>query len=233
MPRELHKRLEEVIKTTEQGGQLPSEPKLAQKLGVSRATLREAMRIFETRGHLRRQQGVGTFVLHPSQIIESGIEVLESIETLAEQLDIPVSMGDLKIVDLVANDDIAEKLKLPPGSKLLRVSRVILAEDSPAAYLVDILPSTILSNTDVKTGFTGSVLDLLLNRDDLVLGTSRCEISAIAASQEVARALNIQRGDSLLYFDSILYTEDGSPVDYSLSYFLPGYFKFHVVRRVG
>jgi GntR family transcriptional regulator len=232
MPRDLHKRLEDIIKTTESGGRLPSEPKLAQKLGVSRATLREAMRIFETQGHLRRQQGVGTFVLHPSQIIESGLEVLESIETLAEQIGLPVSMGDLKIVDQVANDDIAVKLKLSPGSNLLRVSRVILAEDRPAAYLVDILPSTILSNADVETGFTGSVLDLLLNRGNPVLGTSRCEINAIAANHEVARALNIQRGDSLLCFDSILYAEDGSPVDYSSSYFLPGYFKFHVVRRV-
>ena len=85
---------------------------------------------------------------------------------------------------------------------------------------------------DVKTEFTGSVLDLMLNRGDPVLKISRCEISAIAARQDIARALNIQRGDSLLFFESILYAEDGSPVDFSLSYFLPGYFKFDVVRRV-
>lgn len=233
MPKDLHQRLEDVINATEPGGRLPSEPKLAGKLGVSRATLREAMRIFETQGRLRRQQGVGTFVLHPSQIIESGLEVLESIETLAEQIDLPVSMGDLKISDQVANDDIAEKLKLQPGSDLLRVSRVILADCRPAAYLVDVLPRTFLSNEDVRTGFTGSVLDLLLKRGDPLLGISRCEIGAVAANQEVARALNIQRGDSLLCFDSILYAEDGTPVDYSQSYFIPGQFKFHVVRRVG
>jgi GntR family transcriptional regulator len=233
MPQDLHQRLEDVINATEPGGRLPSEPKLAGKLGVSRATLREAMRIFETQGRLRRQQGVGTFVLHPSQIIESGLEVLESIETLAEQIDLPVSMGDWKILDQTANDDIAEKLKLQPGSDLLRVSRVILADSRPAAYLVDVLPRTILSNEDVRTGFTGSVLDLLLKREDPLLGTSRCEIGAVAANQEVARALNIQRGDSLLCFDSILYAEDGTPVDYSQSYFIPGQFKFHVVRRVG
>ena len=232
MPQDLHQRLEEVINATEPGGRLLSEPKLAGKLGVSRATLREAMRIFETQGRLRRQQGVGTFALHPSQIIESGLEVLESIETLAEQIGLPVSMGDLKITGQDANDDIAEKLELQPGTDLLRVSRVIQAEGRPAAYLIDILPKTILSDEDVRNGFTGSVLDLLLKRGDPILGISRCEIGAVAANQEIARALNIQRGDSLLYFDSILYAEGGSPVDYSLSYFLPGQFKFHVVRRI-
>jgi len=233
MPRDLHHRLEEIINATEPGGKLPSEPKLAVELGVSRATLREAMRIFETQGRLRRQQGVGTFVLHPTQIIESGLEVLESIETLAERIGLPVSMGDLKITNQVADPKTAMILELSPGTDLLWVSRVILAESRPVAYLVDIVPEAILSKDDVKNGFTGSVLDLLLNRGDPLLGSSRCEIKAIAANQDVARALNIQRGDSLLCFDSILYTQDGSSVVYSQSYFIPGYFNFHVVRRVG
>lgn len=233
MPRDLHKRLEEIINTTEPGARLPSEPKLAEKLGVSRATLREAMRIFETQGLLRRKQGVGTFVLHPSHIIESGLEVLESIETLADQIGLPVSMGDLEVTNEAANQEIAEKLKLQPGSKLLQVSRVIMAENRPVAFLVDILPEVILSETDIQNGFTGSILDLMLKRGAPVLKISRCEIGAIAANPDIARAFNIQRGDSLLLFESVLYAEDGSPVDYSLSYFLPGYFKFHVIRRVG
>jgi GntR family transcriptional regulator len=233
MPQDLHHRLEEVINTTEPGGRLPSEPKLAQKLGISRATLREAMRTFETQGRLRRRQGVGTFVLHPSQVIESGLEVLESIETLAERIGLPVSMGDLVIEDQLITAEIAKRFQLEPGSKVLQVSRVIHAEDRPVAFLVDILPGTILSNDEINDGFTGSVLDLLLSRGDPILGTSRCEIASVAANHEVARALNIQRGDALLFFEAILYAEDGTPVDYSLSYFLPGYFNFHVVRRIG
>jgi GntR family transcriptional regulator len=37
----------------------------------------------------------------------------------------------------------------------------------------------------------------------------------------------------LLHFYSQLFDERGKVVDYSLSYFIPGYFHFHVVRRVG
>jgi GntR family transcriptional regulator len=233
MRRELHRKLDEIITVAEPGEQLPSEPKLARELGVSRATLREAMRTFETRGLLRRRQGVGTFVSKPSQVIESGLEVLESIETLAERIGLPVSMGELEIRNWSADEKIAEKLEIPTGCDFLQVLRVIMAEGRPVAYLIDQLPRNILRRRDVNEGFTGSVLDLLLKRGDPQLGDSRCEIKAVAAPQEAARALNIQRGDSVLVFEAMLYAEDGSPVDYSFSYFLPGYFKFHVVRRVG
>jgi GntR family transcriptional regulator len=233
MPNDLNQRLEEIIQNTEPGGRLLSEPKLAKQLGVSRATLREAMRTFETQGWIRRQQGVGTFALHPSQIIDSGLEMLESIEKLAERTGLTVTMGELVIENQVADGKISEALQLSIGSAVLRVSRVILTEDRPVAYLVDVLPEAVLSSADVNGGFTGSVLDLLLRRGDPVLGTSYCEINAVVAEKEVPRALNIQRGTALIRLESILYSQDGKPVDYSLSYFLPGYFKFHVVRRVG
>jgi len=233
MTHNLHQRLEQIITSTDAGGRLPSEPKLAGKLGVSRATLREAMRTFETQGRLRRKQGVGTFVLHPSQVIESGLEVLESIEALADRIGLQVALGDLEIKNQIAYGEMSKKLHLTPGTKIIRVSRTIYAEDRPIAYLVDILPETVLSSEDVNGGFTGSVLDLLLRRGDPVLGSSKCDIAAVAIELEGARALNIQRGDALLCFEAILFSVDGSPVDYSLSYFLPGYFKFHVVRRIG
>jgi GntR family transcriptional regulator len=124
-------------------------------------------------------------------------------------------------------------LGLQTGVEVTCVSRVILAEDRPVAFLVDNLPLQYLKQGDIRADFSGSVLDLLLKRGDPQLGSSRCEIAAIAAPPEVARALHIQRGDSLMVFEAILYAEDGTPVDYSYSYFLPGYFKFHVVRRVG
>jgi GntR family transcriptional regulator len=55
----------------------------------------------------------------------------------------------------------------------------------------------------------------------------------VAAAPEIARSLEIQRGDVLLEFVARLYTFEERVIDYSLSYFLPGHFRFHVVRRVG
>jgi GntR family transcriptional regulator len=58
-------------------------------------------------------------------------------------------------------------------------------------------------------------------------------ISATNAPADVAKPLEIQRDDVLLVFTSQLFDLKGSAVDYSVSYFIPGYFHFHVNRRVG
>jgi GntR family transcriptional regulator len=229
----LHDNLSTIIHQTEPGDRLPSEPLLAQQLGVSRATLREAMRTFETQGLIRRRQGAGTFVSHPSRVIETGLEVLESIETLAKRIGLPVTLGAWNIAHRPATPEEATALAVEPGCMIVNVTRVILAENRQVAFLVDILPDYILKPEDLLQNFTGSVLDLLLIRGEPKLISSRTEINAVTASGEVARAMGIQRGDVLLRFNAYLYSDQGTIVDYSHSYFLPGYFRFHVVRRIG
>jgi GntR family transcriptional regulator len=229
----LHEQLGQIIAATPPGARLPSEPQLAIQLGVSRATLREAMRTYETQGMIRRRQGSGTYVSHPSHVIESGLEVLESIETLAQRIGLPVHMGAVNIKTRLPNDEESKALALLPGEQVLSISRVILAEDRPVAFLVDVLPTSVIDQEELVEEFTGSVLDLLLSHEDISLQVSRTEINASTAAGEVARAMGIQRGDVLLRFIAYLYTTEGRIVDYSHSYFLPGYFRFHVVRRVG
>jgi GntR family transcriptional regulator len=229
----LHENLGQIISTAKPGERLLSEPELARQLGVSRATLREAMRTYETQGLIRRRQGSGTYVVHPSQVIQTGLEILESIETLAKRIGLSVSMGELKVETRPAQEEEIDALCPGAACNVFHLSRVILAEERPVAYLIDILPEDVLTPQDLEAGFTGSVLDLLLRRGTPPLATSRTEINAVTATPEVARALGIQRGDVLLRFCAFLYTTTNRVIDYSFSYFLPGYFNFHVIRRVG
>ena len=115
---------------------------------------------------------------------------------------------------------------------LLPRSGVIRADGRPVAYLIDSLPDEILKPGILPSEFRGSVLDFLLAAgSDLQL--SRAAISATNATAEVAKPLEIQRDDVLLRFESQLYDSKGHVMDYSVSYFIPGYFHFHVNRRVG
>jgi GntR family transcriptional regulator len=221
-----------LIERTPAGSRLISEPDLAKQMGVSRATLREAMRTFETQGLIRRRQGAGTFVVGKVPVLDAGLEMLESIETMARRLNLVVAVSDLNVEQIEADEDQAGGLGISVGDCLTRVRRVMRAETRPVAYLIDILPEEILKIPDLPTGFNGSVLDFLLERGD-DLRISRAAISATNATAEVAKALEIQRGDVLLQFVSQIYTSSGKIVDYTLSYFIPGYFNFHVVRRIG
>ena len=229
----LQTELASFIQKTAPGEKLPSEPKLAKNLGVSRATLREAMRSFEGQGLIRRRQGVGTFVVGPAQVIETGLEILESIEALADKMGIDVTLGDLIVERMEADQKNSENLGVAPGTPIISVSRVIMTDNRPVAYLVDVLPEAILAAEDLEAGFNGSVLDHLIQSKNYPLSKSKTVIHAVAASSSIARALEIQRGDVLLMFVAHLYDETGSVIDYSHSYFLPGYFRFQVMRRVG
>jgi GntR family transcriptional regulator len=229
----LQEQLRHIISATSPGDKLPSEPRLAQSLGVSRATLREAMRAFETQGVIHRRQGVGTFVVHPSQVLETGLEVLESVQTISERQGMPVEMGTYQVDHRPATDKESKLFSLKPYQKVVQVNWTMDAEQRPVAFLVDILPDDVIMPKDIYHHFDGSVLDLLLIRNNITLTTSRTEITAVAATAELARALGIQRMDVLLSLEAHLYTADGRLIDHSFSYYLPGYFRFHVVRRVG
>jgi GntR family transcriptional regulator len=231
--RRLQANLSELISSLPAESRLPSEPELARRMGVSRATLREAMRSFEGQGLIRRRQGVGTFVVAKVPVLDSGLEVLESIETLAQRTHLLVNTGKLEIQQVNADEENARALNVPVGTYLTSVERVIYTENRPIAFLVDTLPAEFLTPTELQNGFTGSVLDLVLQRGEPKLVQSRTEIRAVGASPEVARALQVQRDDVLLLFVAYLYSNDGRVADYSFSYFLPGYFRFHVIRKVG
>jgi GntR family transcriptional regulator len=229
----LHDDLRKLIAGTPSGERLPSEPDLARRLNVSRATLREAMRTFETEGLIHRRQGVGTFVAQPPTVIETGLEVLQSIHTLARKMGMTVRMGDYHIEQRLPTEQEAAKLDMGVSRQVIQVSWVMQTKDRPVAYLVDTLPEDVISVERLKREFNGSVLDVMVQAGEPALTTSKTSINAVAANPEVARALGIQRRDVLLYFEALLFTREGRAVDYSYSYYLPGYFHFHVVRRVG
>lgn len=224
--------LSTLIASTTAGDRLPSEPDLAKTMGVSRATLREAMRMFEAQGRIRRRQGSGTFVVGQMPVIQAGLELLESLETMAERLGLEITVSDLRIETVTADAESAQGLGVPVATRLTSIRRVMREETRPVAYLTDTLPEDVLKPDQLPSQFKGSVLDFLLGRGDQ-LTVSKAAISAIGAPADVAKALQIQRGDVLLEFVSKLYHSNGKVLDYSSSYFIPGYFHFHVVRRVG
>ncbi len=214
------------------GSRLPSEPDLAKQLGVSRATLRETMRTFETQGVIRRRQGAGTFIVGREPAVESGLEALESLDSLAQRKGIKISIANLLVVRIPANDEYAAALDVPLKRSLVQISRVIRSDARPVAYLVDTLSEDILRPEELSNSFNGSVLDFLILRGD-PLTVSRDEISVARASAEVAKMLEVQPGDALLQFSAKLYTSAARVIDVSCSYFLPGHFNFHVIRRMG
>ncbi len=217
----------------EPGDRLPSEIELSRRLGISRPTLREAMRLLEEEGTIVRRHGVGTFVAAPQPVIESGLEVLESIDRLAERLGLHTGMADATISERPATAREAASLGLGSGTEVTAVERVIIADGQRLAHLTDVVPQEYMRRSELGAGFHGSVLDHLLARGWPALSHSRTELGVEVADAALARALHIPRGAPLLCLEAQLCARDGRVIDFSTSYFVPGHFRFHVVRRIG
>jgi GntR family transcriptional regulator len=235
-PRPLYQRAEEALMEQaarmKPGEQLPPEPVLAQRMGISRATLREALRSLAQQGRLVRRQGIGTFVGDGHAIIENGLEVLESLDTLGRRLGLHMEMGGLRVEQRPIAPAECICMKRAAQEKVWSITRVILEDHVPIAYLEDVVPIDFLQTGDLK-GFSGSVLDLLRTRGAPPLSHSLTQITAVAADRRLRALLDLARGAVLLKLEACLTANGGMVVDYSNSYFVPGYFRFHVVRRVG
>jgi GntR family transcriptional regulator len=223
-----------MIEQMEPGDQLPTEPALAKSLGVSRATLREALRTFAERGLLVRRQGVGTFVASRIPILETGLEVLESLARMAKRSALATQVAYLEAHERLATPEEMTGLDLAAVApiEVLVIDRVITVAGKPVANLCDVVPLEYMRQEAIGDNFGGSVLDLLLQRSDLMLSTSRTNIIAEEADAHCAARLNVPIGSALLKLTAQLYSYDEKVVDYSVSYFVPGHFKFHVMRKV-
>lgn len=214
------------------GEQLPSENELATQLGISRSTLREALRDLESEGAIVRKHGVGTFVASSYEHrLETGLERLESVLTVALRQGSLVHCSDLQVQAEPASPEVAAKLQVRPGSTLTSVSRIIVVDDRPSAFMLDVVPTSILSPEDVDDSFDGSVLDLLRQKQDLQAAWAVADIVACSADEQLAEELGVPPGHALLLLEELLYNAESQPLEFSLNFFVPDRFRFHLVRR--
>jgi GntR family transcriptional regulator len=218
--------------TYQPGQQLPSEAGLAAQLGISRPTLREALLNLEQEGVVIRRHGVGTFVSSGyGHRLESGLERLESILALGARQKLRLGFDALEVAEEPASPELAEKLQVAPGTLLVSVRRVICGDSMPVAYMVDLVPSSILSPSALDERFNGSVLDLLRQEQGLQVSQAVADIVACNADVALAEKLAVEPGQAVLLIEELLFDDAGLPVEFSRNYFVPDFFRFHVVRR--
>jgi GntR family transcriptional regulator len=218
--------------TYQPGERLPPEIDLAAQLGVSRPTLREALFNLEREGVVVRRHGVGTFVASkPNSRLKGGLGRLESVLSLAARQGMVAQVRGLSVEQVLADEELAERLDVTPEMPLTRVQRTIVVKNRPIAYLIDYFSVDVISPGELGLFFSGSILDLLRQREDVRVHEAVAQISAVNADVELADQLEIEPGQALLLLAETLFTEDNQPIEFSHNYFLPDHFQFHVLRR--
>jgi len=219
------------------GDRIPPEAELVEALGVSRVTVRAGLARLVERGVLERRQGSGTFLLRPPEgaRLRPGLERLETYTVHAGRLGLALGAADLRIESVGAGADEAAALEMPEGSPLVRVSRVLLVEGEPAAWMVDVVPESIAGAERFRERFRqdAMVLDLLVSEGVPVgFGQLSIEAALIGSDDPVGRKLGLTAVSAALALTQTMHLTDGRPVQWSRDTFLPGNLDLRVVREL-
>jgi DNA-binding GntR family transcriptional regulator len=211
---------------------LPSEPALAASMGVSRATLRDALRSLEEDGFVTRVQGSGTFVTHRPRL-RNNLDVNFGVTELIRSMGMRPGSAGVRTFEAEATAGEAGLLAIPEGSPLRCLERVRTADGRPVVLSVDMVPAERLDDRPdllEKVG-TGSVYHLLERELGVVIRQGVAAIRPTNADQELARRLGVPAGSLLLYLQQVDYDLDGRPVLLSHEHHLADAFEIAVVRR--
>jgi DNA-binding GntR family transcriptional regulator len=218
------------------GERLPPEQELSGRLGISRGTLRTALRRLEENGEIVRRQGSGTFVgQSASWSLDEGLERLVSYTELARRQDITLKLGLLEIEQLPLDAEQAELFDVEPGTPATTITRVVLLDGSPGAHMHDIvhpsikLPAPARMRQALERG--QMVLDVLL-KSGVPVAYNRLHIVArvLVGRDRIGKALGVTEATAALEIEHVTCTADGSPVEQSVDTFLPSSIDLHVVR---
>ena len=195
------------------GDQLPSEPEFCRMFDVSRIVIRQALKEMSYEGLVVRKRGKGTFVAEP-KIVEGLVQELTGFhQDMTRRGHRPVSQV-LKQVVVPANPKVAAHLDIHPGTPVLQIDRLRSVGGEPIVLVTTYLPSRLVPGLEHEDFSQQSLYELLEKRLGLVIARGRRTISAVAANEQEAQLLQIEKGFPLIVLDSVSYLADGTPIEY-------------------
>lgn len=120
------------------GAQLPNEDRLGEMLGISRITLRHALRNLEEAGLLRREHGRGTFVR--SATVIAGVHGLTSFTEEMRALALAATSRLIEADRVAATIEMADALEIGVGDPVVRLKRLRLGNGLPIGIQTSHLP---------------------------------------------------------------------------------------------
>lgn len=208
---------------------LPSEFELSKTLGVSRATLREALRLLEEENVIVRRHGVGTFV-NPKPLFTSGIEQLSSITSMIEQAGMKPGTIFMRSTEADPTEDDMERFQIGIDDNVVTVERVRTADGEPVVYCVDKMPANYMSE-EFLNNQNVSIFSALEQTGAIRIAYAITYIDPVGYHEEVSPILKCGPETALLILNQIHYDDNDRAVLYSKNYFRADKFSFHVVRK--
>jgi DNA-binding GntR family transcriptional regulator len=194
------------------GSKLASELDLAEQLGISRPTMRAALKQLVDKGLLMRRRGIGTMVApKPVRRVVALTSLYDDLKEAGREPRTRV----LALEEVPCPPDVAEHLGLGPNAPVVRFERLRVAnsEDSyPIALMCNFVPVGLLEFEKDDLEQTG--LYELFRQSGITPHMATQRIGARKAGAREAEFLEIDPGDPVLNMARIAYDTNGRPIEY-------------------
>ncbi|HMF78565.1 MAG TPA: GntR family transcriptional regulator [Bryobacteraceae bacterium] len=199
------------------GSRLPSEDSLIERFAVSRTTIRKTIQNLVDLGLIEIRRGKGTFVTQ-RKITQELTELSGFVEDMRALGRNPTArlLGQETVA---ASEPVARQLALTPGTLVVRIQRVRLADGVPLSFDETYLPREIgekIIDNDLETE---PIFSLLERKYNTPLLEAEYRLEAVAAESFVAGALGIAAGSPIFLIERTSYRTDHQPIDYEKLYY--------------
>ncbi len=214
----LYHRVERAIRTVIADGQLgdddalPPERDLAQALGISRVTVRNAIRNLVNDGLLVQRRGAGTFVTHRVEL------PLKQPTSFSEDMRARGMKPQFDMLDRNTGPAMpieSDMLQVEPATPVTRLYRLLYANRKPMCLELATVPASVLPEGDELGESLYSHLETLKMRPTRAVQRLRAELLEI----EQARLLGVAPGSAGLFVEQQSFLKNGRPIEYVRSHY--------------
>jgi GntR family transcriptional regulator len=207
----------------QQGKLLPNEVQMSSELGISRNTLRQAINKLVFEGLLFRKKGVGTIVTKP---IDSKVNNWKSFSQEMKSKGVSIINYDINFKWLVPDTKVSQFFGLSEGTEVLKMERLRGKDSGPFVFFISYFHPRI--GLTGKEDFNRPLYDILQEDYSISVKLSQEEITASAASQELADKLELNLGDPILKRKRFVFDPGRRPVEFNIGYYRADSFVYTV-----
>ncbi len=196
------------------GSQLPGENHLAEKLAVTRMTLRRALQQLQREGHLTARKGVGIFVRSLPSVftVRDDRPFLENFNARGRQ----ILTQTLVLCRETVTTAVAKKLKLAEGEEIIRLCRTRSADGQPLYVNTKIFPGRRFPDFESIYGGRQSVTEVFKAHGIGKYHRAETRVSGGFASSDEATLLKLTPGTPVFRLNAINHDSQSQPIEWTL-----------------
>lgn len=222
----------------EKNNKLPREEKLAEIIGVSRITIRQALNDLAAEGIVFRRQGKGTFVNVDSLNVKVTFNPCMDFTQMIQNSGYTPSVKLLGITKIPRDESVCQILHMGPEEQLILAEKIFFADDILCVFCRDYFSLSLIGGKEAFGAFSryeNSIFEYIYSLSGQKVQWDKVEIDTVLSTEipSLAPYADLEKLGIMpfLYLKSVNYTPNDEPMILAHEYINTAIVKFNMIRQ--